>query len=364
MKRTILSLAAMALAGAASAQSSVQLYGVMDSVLAHGRGSGAAGNRVTALASGGMQSSRIGFRGIEDLGGGLSAGFVLESQVFIDSGLGQATNTNNQASGGALAGMGGSQGLTFARRSTVSVLSKQWGELRLGRDFTSQYRNRLEIDPFGNAGVGSSQAFIGSLGGPVTTRASNIVGYFLPENLGGFYGQAQYYLGENASDSPAKDAGTGYSARLGYVWGDLNVSLAGSHTDYAAAPTTGDIESLNLGVQYQLGQVRLLGGLYQDKVKRSTGTLTGKGWAAAGIWKVGPGEVKFSLSEFGTDATNEPKTRKLAVGYVHYLSKRTALYTTVAKVRNYGGAATSLNQSTTSPNGSSSGVDLGIRHTF
>lgn len=358
MKRTSLAFVAMTLAGAACAQSSVQLYGIMDSVLSHGRGSGPAGNRITTLGSGGMQSSRIGFRGTEDLGGGLSAGFVLEAQVFSDSGIGQPTNTNNQVAPPAPGG-----GLTFARRSTVSLAGKQWGELRLGRDFTSQYRNRLEIDPFGNAGVGSSQPFVGSLGGPVTTRASNIIGYFLPE-LSGLYGQAQYYLGENASDSPAGDAGTGYSARVGYVWGNLNVSLAGSHTNYVASPTAGDIESVNLGVQYQLGPVRLLGGLYQDKVARSTDTLTGEGWVAAGIWSVGAGEVKFSLSEFGTDAPQDPKTRKLALGYVHYLSKRTALYGTAAKVRNYGGAATSLNQSTTSPNGSSSGIDIGIRHTF
>ena len=144
MKRHIL-LACATLCGAASAQSSVTIYGIADVMLRRGNGSL---SDLTSVASGGLQGSRVGFRGVEDLGGGLRASFNLEGQFFIDTGEGQATNTNNQTSGTTVS-PAGTQGFTFARRSTIS-LEGAWGELRLGRDFSSQYRNRLETDPFGS----------------------------------------------------------------------------------------------------------------------------------------------------------------------------------------------------------------------
>lgn len=358
MKRTSFALALAGLSGAALAQSSVTLYGIVDSALAHGTGSL---SKSTFLTSGANMTSRVGFRGVEDLGGGLSASFVLEAQVFVDSGLGQTTNTNNQTTGtGAL---GGGQGLTFARRSTVS-LNGGWGEVRLGRDFTAHYRNRVEVDPFGNAGVGAIQPFVGSIGGPVSTRASNMIGYFLPAKLGGLYGQAQYYMGENPSGTVGGDPGTGTSVRVGYVLDKLNVSLAAGRTEYAATAAAGDITSQNLGVQYDFGKVKAMAGYYRDTVSRTANKLTGTGWTVGGIWSVGAGDFKFALSEYGTKIAPSPETRKLSLGYVHKLSKRTVLYTTFARTSNSGGATAALNQSTTAANASSRGYDIGIRHTF
>lgn len=104
--------------------------------------------------------------------------------------------------------------MTFGRRSTVS-LSSGWGEVRLGRDYSVQYYNRFEFDPFGNNGVGSSQTNVGSLGGPVSSRVSNAIMYFLPADLGGFYGELQHYRGENASNAgTTADDGTGSGARM------------------------------------------------------------------------------------------------------------------------------------------------------
>lgn len=359
MKRdTYFLLACASLCSVASAQSSVTLFGIADAVLTRGNGSV---TDKTALGSGGLQSSRVGFRGVEDLGGGLKASFHLEAQFYIDTGEGQATNTNNQTSG-TIAAPAGTQGMTFARRSTLS-LEGQWGELRVGRDFSSQYRNRLELDPFGSAGVGAIQPFVGSLGGPVSTRASNMMGYYLPRGLGGVYGQFQYYLGESAGTQPADD-GTGVNMRLGYAWGALNVSASAARTEYTQTSTTGDILTQNLGVQYQLGSVKLLTGVFRDVVYRANLPLRGKGWTAGGIWALKAGEVRFALSEYGTDALSRPEARKLSLGYVHNLSKRTALYTTWARVSNSGGATFSLNGAATGPNRSSTGMDVGIRHQF
>lgn len=92
MKKTFVALGVLAIAGAASAQSSVTLFGVFDVAVAYGHGSIA--NR-TQLISAGFNGSRVGFRGIEDLGGGLSASFWLEAGIAADSGAGAGTNTNN-----------------------------------------------------------------------------------------------------------------------------------------------------------------------------------------------------------------------------------------------------------------------------
>lgn len=359
MKKLAISSALLAASGLAVAQSSVTLFGIVDATLQ--RGSGSAASR-TQLGSGGNSTSRLGFRGTEDLGGGLSASFWLEAAVSVDNGQGGSTNTNNQTTGTSVA-PNGTQGLTFGRRSTVSLVGG-WGELRLGRDFSVQYYNRFGFDPFGNNGVGASQTNAGSLGGPVSSRVSNAIMYFLPPNLGGFYGEAQYYLGENASNVGATDKdGTGGGVRLGYRAGPLNVAIAHARTQYARTATTGDITSSNIAARYDIGSLTVMGGYYRDTVD-TVGGLTGRGPQVGGIYRLGSGELKAQFSSYKTTAAGSPESKKISLGYVHNLSKRTAVYGTYARVRNSGGATTALNGSVTAANQSSSGFDLGVRHSF
>jgi predicted porin len=341
-----------AASGAAMAQSSVTLFGVVDATLAFGRGTTADKNQLT---NSGYNSSRLGFRGTEDLGGGLAASFWLEAGLANDNGQGGATNSNNQA-GGTSTASAGTQGLTFNRRSTVS-LSGGFGEIRLGRDYTPQFWNLTVFDPFGTNGVGTTQTYRSSLGGPVNVRASNSIGYFLPGNLGGFYGQAQYYMGENLSNVANKKDGNGVSGRVGFANGPINVGLAYSRTKYL----TGDIKTANLGGQYDLGVAKLMGHYNQDRV---TNGARGKGWLLGALVPVGAGEIRASLSTYEINTPGKPETDKIALGYVHNLSKRTAVYTTFARVKNKGGAMQALNDSVTGANRNSTGVDLGIRHSF
>jgi len=354
MTRLALLLAALACSGPALSQSSVTLFGIVDAAYSHGSGSIADRDQLT---SGGNNSSRVGFRGTEDLGGGLSASFWLEAQFNADNGTGVATNLNNQAPSAGSASAGGG-GLTFNRRSTVS-LAGSWGEVRLGRDYTAHYRNRVDTDPFSVVGVGATQVNVGTLAGQTSTRASNVIGYFLPPSLGGFFGQAQYYLGENPSGTATEDDGSGYSLRAGYTGGPLTVSGAYARTRMAS----GDIVSSNVGAIYDAKVVRLMGAIFKDETE-SAAPFEGTGYTLGAIVPVGAGDVKAALSDYGSDAGAEPRTRKLALGYVHNLSKRTALYATYARVRNSGGATTALNGATTAVNQHSTGYDLGVRHTF
>ncbi|MBG9389364.1 porin [Caenimonas aquaedulcis] len=365
MKKSLIALAALAsFAGVASAQSSVTLFGIVDATIAYGHGSVA---NKTQLTNSGYNSSRLGFRGTEDLGGGMSASFWLEAGLNNDDGQGAATNSNNQASG-AGAAVAGRQGLTFNRRSTVS-LAGGFGEIRLGRDYTPQFWNLTVFDPFGTNGVGTTQTLNSIITGVTSVRASNTVGYFLPGNLGGFYGQVQYYMGENLSNAvdtfvpprSTKKDGTGMGIRLGFANGPFNVAFATSKTRYAA----GDVTQSNIGGQYDFGMAKLQAHYSRDKNDGLVvGGATGKGWLIGGLIPVGAGEIRLAYSRYEVNTVGTPESKKWALGYVHNLSKRTALYATVARVNNSGGAASALNGSVTGANTNSSGYDFGVRHSF
>jgi len=361
----------------------------------------------TALSSGSYNASRIGFRGTEDLGGGLAASFWLEAPISNDD---------------------GKTGIaSFARRSTVS-LSGGFGEVRLGRDYTATFWNDTVFDPFGTNGVGTNMINRVSAGLTKThgvtpnnaadndnyVRASNSIGYFLPPNLGGFYGQIQYALHENPKSneldgSPSKK-GRYVGGRFGYANGPLDVAAAygvdtkDSLTDLT---TTGKdrLKTFNLGVSYDFGPVKLFGELSQvkDSFNRNqsltlmgvpfiytqglsdkyTGTLIGA------TVPVGPGLIRASYSQvkykpddalvpFNFYNDGSARASQFAVGYVHNLSKRTALYATLSRIsikngqNNAGimgvttggspGYGTIANQ-LYAPK-SATGYDIGIRHAF
>lgn len=352
MKKFLVTLAILASVSAASAQSSVTVFGVVDAAVAFGKGD--VSNK-TLLKNSGLSSSQLGFRGTEDLGGGLNASFWLEAGVNNDDGSGQATNSNNQASG-APAPLAGGQGLTFNRRSTVSV-GGGFGEVRLGRDYTPHFWNHSIYDPFTSLGVGASRSLLGSSGagggGFTTVRASNTVGYISPV-MSGFKVQVQTYFGENAST--AADAGTGTSLRASYDQGPLSVGLAYGKTTTGAGT---DVKSTNIGASYDLGVAKLMGAVTKNA---NTGAADVKGFQFGARVPMGAaGTVRASVSQ--TD-NGTAKTKQFALGYVHNLSKRTAMYTTFARVENSGGAAAALNGAVTTVNGSSTGYEFGIKHSF
>jgi predicted porin len=396
MKKSLVALAALAVAGVASAQSSVTLFGVVDASISSYSNTSRDLNGATflnpfylnqgsvkvsrrELANSGYNSSRLGFRGTEDLGGGLAASFWLEAPITNDDG---ATGVS-----------------TFNRRSTVS-LSGGFGEVRLGRDYTPTFWNNTVFDPFGTNGVGTNliQTAVGDFGHP--TRASNTIGYFLPPNLGGFYGQIQYGFHEKTKYSPGlatpnvannSRAGRNLAGRFGYANGPLDVAVAyGSSTigDQFYVGTTTKINTLNLGASYDFGPVKLFGEVSRSKNKidwevepflggRPDIDLTG--YLIGVTVPVGAGLIRASYSHVKYDANApqvlfapdvaDPKANKLALGYVHNLSKRTALYATIARVSNKNGAALTVGGPAFISNAvftpkTSTGYDFGIRHAF
>jgi predicted porin len=373
MKKSLIALAVLAAAGTASAQSSVTLFGVVDAALQHVNNKGGASG--TRMVQGQNTRSNFGLRGTEDLGGGMAASFWLEADVAVDDGTGGATSTNNQSNGAA----GGTTGLTFNARSTVS-LSGGWGELRLGRDYTPGFRSISAFDPFGTRGSGTNQLLnssgtltpaVGAAAvGLTSTRASNSIGYFLPA-MGGLYGELKYWLGENASNSvvaatattPALNTskdGRGGGVRVGYASGPFNVAGSWNRTNYAI----GNYTESNIGGSWDFGMAKVMAVVERDKA----GTVTGRGWELGTIVPVGAGDIKASYARYRTDLTAaRPQAAKLALGYVHNLSKRTALYATYARVKNSGGSNAPVQNGAfglPGVNQSSTGYDLGLKHSF
>ncbi|MEJ1165520.1 porin [Variovorax sp. CCNWLW186] len=385
MKKSLTAIAALAVTGLASAQSSVTLFGVIDagvtyqSATSRDATTGLSSKQSKwSLANSGYNSSRLGFRGTEDLGGGLAASFWLEAPITNDDG----------ASGVS----------TFNRRSTVS-LSGGFGELRLGRDYTATFWNDTVFDPFGTNGSGTNviSTVNGSTGlnNANYVRASNMVGYFLPPNLGGFYGQVQYSLNENTKTSAtdltaasSSSAGRYVGSRFGYANGPLDVALAmGENVAADTTTLTRKVQTINLGASYDFGPVKLFGELsnVKNKFELAAGNSRDSynGYLIGASMPVGAGLIRASYSmvrynEGAAGITGEdPRAQKLAIGYVHNLSKRTALYATVARVNNRNDAAYTGSLSSASTTGygsagvgytglprSSTGYDFGIRHAF
>jgi len=348
MKKSLIALAVLAASGAAMAQSSVTLFGIIDTNVGYVDNTNAAGDSKYGIGTSGNATSRLGFRGVEDLGGGLKAGFWLEGEIFGDN--------------------GNASGFNFQRESTVR-LSGNFGELRLGRELVPSYRKVSSYDVFGQVGIGMFQGW--SNWANATTadangyRQSNIVSYYTP-NFSGFTAGAGYGFDEQATGKNGRYAG----AFGAYDNGPLSVALSFDRRNVSGGLLTGAAtkDNLTVGGSYDLSVVKLNALLQQVKYKDTTGSGKVNSYALGLTAPVGAGQVKAQYVMYDQKAIDS-KAHQFALGYVHNLSKRTALYGTVAYLKNKDASNMALQAkqvSTTGPGAgeNQTGVQLGIRHSF
>ncbi len=357
MKKTLIALAALAALGVqAQTASTVSVYGILDGTLGIGNGNVSS---TTILTNSGVDGTRFGFRGSEDLGSGLKANFVLEGTVNLDDGTGRASNTTNQAAG-ATAAQAGNQGFVFNRWAYVG-LSGGFGELRLGRVYASHFWAHAVYDPFTIGGAGTSLAFKMRTGGITSVNVSNAIDYKTVD-FSGFAAQVQYYLGENASNAAAPNAGTGTSLRLTYGAGPLSAALA---TGRVESGVGSDVATTNIGLSYDLGIAKLMGYWNKDDVNAAGTTTTQTGWALGAHIPAGPGFAKVAYSKSETSAAGNAGATQFAVGYQYPLSKRTFVSMGVASVNNTNGqVGNGYFGSGVGVNGTGTGFDIGLRHGF
>jgi predicted porin len=362
MKKSILVLAVLgAFTNAASAQSSVTVYGVVDAGIVAEKG-GAAGS-VTKLTSGVASGSRLGFKGTEDLGGGLSALFVLENGFQVDTGaLGQSP--------------AGGQSTLFGRQAFVGLGSNGFGTVTLGRQYTPHYLAVDFADPFGTGLAGDAVNILPNTG-DAQSRMNNTVKYATP-NLSGFAGELAYGFGEVAGDTSAKRQ---IGASVGYTGGPFAVRLGYHNLNNATAPNQPGNNAKNtiLAATYnfEVAKVHLAYGV--DKGTGSSplrNTLNAYGRPTAPTASTDSTDALLGVTvPFGQHTVLASYIRKndktalnqdadqWAIGYRYALSKRTDLYTAYARIKNKNGAGYTVGSAIEAGSGDKA-FNLGVRHTF
>ena len=325
MKKSLIAFAALAtIAGVASAQSSVTLYGRVDLSV----------NKPTGSAPKGLTNgsgSRFGVRGVEDLGGGLSAFFNIEHRYDADTGAGQSIATR-----------------FWGARSIVG-LQGGFGKITLGREYTTAFLgSQLISDPWGWDTVvsgtpsgGLNQSITGV--GVARVRNDSSVTYN--------FSAAGFSLGAQIAE--ATDAINGFQKKpvnfsLGYAAGPVALHLGYEKTGQVAAAAA---KVLTFGGSFNMGAVKL-GGMIGKGT--TAANATHKSYLLTAVAPLGQGEFRASYGSLTADpagAVGKSDVAKgFAVGYHYALSKRTTLYTDF--LRN-----TALKADKT-------GYDFGIKHNF
>ncbi len=363
MKKSLLALAVLgAFSSAAFAQSSVQLYGIIDLGVAHySNGSGS----VSKLGTGIQSGSRIGLKGTEDLGGGLSAFFDAETGFCANGGTG-SPNTANNVSPYCTGGPGG-QG--FMGRQAFAGLKGNFGAVSVGRQYTLTFLDQANIDPFGY-GLTGTISNIGTIGAP--PRASQSMIYQSP-NFDGFNVAGMYVFGDGLGLTTATTTQTtgAYNLHAGYNNGPIMVGL-----DYLRVNSnTGNPTNKHTMIvgSYDFGVAKLAGMYAQNQLGSVTGVSGDKlnVWMLGATVPVGPGAILASYTVQQDKTTAGLGAKQYAIGYTYSLSKRTNLYTSYAHISNDSGQnlivqdATGNNDAPVVGTGfTSSGFALGIRHQF
>jgi len=349
MKKSLLALAVLgAFASAASAQTNVTIYGVADVGIE--RFDTSATSAAWRLTSGNYSGSRVGFKGSEDLGGGLKANFQLENGFAIDTGaLGQG-------------------GLLFGRQAWVG-LSGGFGAVKFGRQLTPIFIALDTIDPMetGLSGDGSGIGAVFNWGGAFGLNASgnrmnNTINYSL--NAGPISAQVAYGLGEVAGEN---SAGRQIGAGATYANGPLTVVAAYHDANSAVVGSQQDARTFMVGGAFDLRAVKIHAAFADNRGDSATGAtaIRSRDLMLGVSAPVGAGTVRAAYvrrDERLAGLTNADSDY-WQLGYTHALSKRTDLYTSYSIVKNDAGASVGL------PTGVAAGndvswVNVGIRHKF
>ncbi|TVT57761.1 MAG: porin [Azoarcus sp. PHD] len=346
MQKKLIALAVAGLMSApAFAQSNVTVYGLFDIGLAHYSDSATSGkaNR-TAIDQGFLNSSRLGFKGVEDLGNGLKASFLYEFNVGTDNG--------GDVGGG---------------RQTVLALSGNFGTLALGRMYTPQFNLYSEVDPFGAFSVGG----VNNLS-RVQTRLDNVVAYVTP-SFSGFNVTAAYTMQAGGTTAGVNEVDNDNGTRVwaispAYKNGPLYVGL-NYHVATVKATGVSDFEAqrrMDIGASYDFGVVKLSGTYGRDRADNPT-ILGAQPFGEANYWMVGlsaPVGVGKAMASYNSykdkDSGDKGEADMWAVGYEHPLSKRTKVYAIYSSIDNDNGAAKYV----ASTGDYQKGLQVAIQHRF
>ncbi|MDB5992722.1 MAG: outer rane porin, OmpC family [Herbaspirillum sp.] len=325
----------------------VTVFGILDTYMGYTHATGP--GSLTAMQSGGLYASRIGFRGDEDLGNGMHTTFTLDAGI--------QTNTGAQADSTRL----------FGRQAWVGLGTAQYGTVRLGRQNSAQVLMLGNLDAFQG---GTYASFLNNTG-IYTFRYDNSVTYLSPD-LAGFkfslsdnmgnqaagisslssqvgsleYSNGPLYLGINHAEQNGANGNS--VSKTTFAGGSYIVNKWTGYLSYYRGNNLGAVTTTNTVGQYHSSYSLSAAYQYNTPLKLSVGY----GW------------LKDS-----SGAGNDAKQVSLAGFYA--LSKRTQLYATIERLNNKNHANYTLEANgplvganTPTPGGNVSGMQLGIVHFF
>ena len=352
MKKSALALAVLAALSLnnASAQTNVQIYGLIDAGVEYVNHANAAGDSVVRVISGGKNTSRWGFRGTEDLGGGNKAVFGLESGVLMDTG----------ASDGAL----------FRRQAYVGLEGKL-GRVVIGRSFTTVYDTVIKYDPMGFA-PNYSWATSGSATGPskygMTTAFDNIIKY------SGQTGDFSYGASVGFGEQPASTADSRKYA-VGGAWNKSGLGLMATFEQVNGnlVATTGRRDEnrvFHVGATYKTDDWQyfaVMRGYKLEQGRNGVADVRGDtywGGVVHTIGKVTLTGAVYHVNVKNTAANVDADPTMLVARGMYALSKRTDLYVAGARVKGKHNQLVGLSRDDAGFGTSQTGVTAGIQHRF
>lgn len=325
-KKIALAAALAAVSVSAMAQGSVQLYGRMNTTMEHQK---LGGQTVTGMFN---NASRIGFRGVEDLGQGLKAGFVMEGGFSSDTGAG-ANDT----------------GLSFNRESEL-FLESNLGKLRLGKFSYESSMQTADMVSMHNHDTGSSADALYSYD---TLRTNNQIGYRTPVFANTWVEVAHGFHEKQAGAKNVWDLAVSHQA--------ANYSIGAGFTD------NGDNRQYALRATYMLDQLTL--GAYVQRVEMNKRTATAEKWnnyRVAAAYALGASELHANVGY--ADRDDSKSALQWTLGVNHNLSKRTKVYALYTKVDNRAqgtyGYRINSNLDAASAGQDFSSFAVGVRHNF
>ncbi|NWG85916.1 MAG: porin [Hydrogenophilaceae bacterium] len=355
MKKSLIALAAASAfaAPAFAATSNVDVFGVLSfSVDYVDVGAAAAGKDESDLVTGVNHTGRIGFKGSEDLGGGLKATWQIDSEV------GKLAATTDPV---------------FANRNTFVGLAGGFGEVRLGRHDTPYKLATGSLDPMGDS-VGDYNAIIGSYdggAGKFDARAAGTIAYLSP-NFNGLTAAVAYISVQNA-EAAGEDNKDAWSAAAMYENGPLFASLAyevyNGEAGAASTPTKSH-DAWKVGAGYKFGDTKL-GVIYEAMENDTAASTTSRdAWYVSLAHTMGPIVLKaaYGKANDSDHATDKDGADMWAVGMDYNLSKRTALYAVYANLENDTNAKYGIGDGgklyTPADGKDASAFSVGIKHSF
>jgi predicted porin len=340
--------------GAAQAQSSVTLYGVVDGSLLYtshtlNTTTGQNAGHQFSFTDSGTSPSNFGLRGTEDLGGGLRAVFDLESGYSVASGQ-----------------FGNSNGNMFGRQAWVGIDSK-YGTLKAGLQFSPFFLSEYDTDPRGMSFFGSG--LVSYVNNVYVTGLfnSNSITYTSPE-IAGVQAAGMFAMGGTAGNF---QAGRQYSASLRYHLGGLTVTgalydgNAGGSAATTPIPSTIEFVGRTLGASYRFPNDLTLSASYA--LYKVSGSFDNSVYSGGVSYFVLP-YLDLNAGVYYTRDGNESANHSImaATGAQFFLSKRTTLYGQFGYVNNRGHMDTglSINNALYEVAGSTVGASIGLRHLF